>query len=275
MTDFRQLEEIFMQASSLLRRREAARSLAQQFPAQAWTLFMGTLHTAKLPETLAGLSVLGDSRAIPMLTRVFCTRGTDHTELLSILQTLAQLQAIDALCQIAEDLYCPANWRLEALHLLSLLPSLESRALFLRELDAPSRQRQLLGIQTLGRWQVEEAVPHLARLLSCQRHTAHCRPICIALAQIANPNALQLLHQYLLTAVSPNRIELAEIMASIPNPAFPQLLADWIPLYDTSEIPHIQRLIDKLSSDIYSQQQQKYSNIRQNLENALFETDNY
>lgn len=141
-----------------------------------------SLHTA--PQDIVGL------------LRSF-SHGGSEDELQRIITSLRECNAVDELLAIAQDKFGASALRLSAMVALRHFRSEETERFFLDELEAPSRQRQAIAMQTLGVWGVQRAVPHLAKRLRRQRHSTQSQPLLLALAQIATDDALGVIRMWI------------------------------------------------------------------------------
>jgi len=217
--------------------------------------------------------------AIEALMRAF-EQGGGLLELRRIIEQLAELEAVDALCAIIDDQSIPPDLRLEVLAALSPFPTDATIALFLDELNASSRKRKQLAIETLGRWRVRKAAPALCEQFRRQKQTTLRGALIEALGQIGTSDALFVLQQWLREAPLDALTDDLARLARIPRVELLEQLRAWrmqlVPGAALDREPHDERVarfddaLVQLAATLRDHQREQLSPHRQQLEEGLF-----
>lgn len=263
------LIDAFWRAAALSERKQSALFLAQQAPERAWEVFTQALETSHPREAACGFAALGDKKAIPLLSRAYA-RGGNELIADALIEALAALEAVEWLCDIAEDSFTPTGVRLSALRALSGFPCERTLSLFLSELGASSLQRQQLAIEVLGCWRVRSAVPLLTRRLRRQRLTRLRGPLMEALARIGTDDALVAVQQLLQESQPEQMLDHIAVLAHIPQHSLIGVLEGCREMVDGELERRLDEAIETLQTTIRAHLQAQLAPYTASFEDALF-----
>ena len=195
--DLIDLKEQFWIAKTKEQLAESIEWLVEHSPREAWELFRQALDEGEILAATDGFARLQEPKAIPLLSRVYSERGGTYSEMKMILECLARLKATEALLLLAEDPYARPDLRNLVLEHLSGLYTPEAAKLFLKELEAPQKERQKRAIYYIGKWRISEGINRLRILLRQQVRTSLREPLLWALAQFSELEAMTALRESL------------------------------------------------------------------------------
>lgn len=248
---------------------DMARKLVEEDRIQSWIFFCECLYQQEWVAGAVGMQALGESKAVPILKRALDAQPVSLSALRAILCALASLRAFEPLCVIASDPSVPVQMRLEVLSCLADYPHPRSARLFLEMLDSPQQRCQHLAIETLGRWQVAEAVPLFAQMAREHPTPSRLERLVHALAQIPSVEARDVLRELLLSA---QQVQVAEWLLQHPHEDFVglfQLAIASVPS-NSLEADALQDLLTRLQDALKDRVQDALRPFLQDLEEQLF-----
>ncbi|MEM1009185.1 MAG: HEAT repeat domain-containing protein [Myxococcota bacterium] len=227
---------------------ELAQKLVREDRRQSWIFFCECLYRRVWLAGVLGLKVLGERKCIPLLRKTFSEETLPVQALRFAIQGLSILRDFSFLAAISQDSSVPVPLRLEVLRQLSTFPHPENVRLFLRLLRSPQQKCQLLAIETLGMWQVEQAVSELRVLLQGNLPQSRKKLVFLALSQISSPEAISALRDFLLDAEPLARVHMASWLLRYPQQSFLALF----PLLQgaTRHHPELQKRLDDIFQDL-------------------------
>ncbi|MCK6508956.1 HEAT repeat domain-containing protein [Myxococcota bacterium] len=266
---WRHLASRYMAAPS----EDTARRLIEEDRVQAWIFFCECLYQEAWSAGAMGMQALGESKAVPLLKRALDALPVSLEAQRALLRALASLRAFDLLCVIASDPSVPVQMRLEVLSCLALYPHPRSARLFLEMLDSPQQRCQHLAMETLGRWQVAEAVPKMARMIREGATSVRLERLVQALAQMPLIEARDILRELLLSPHLAMRVQVARWMLRFPHEDFVhlfQLALASFPLQSPESLA-FRSVLDDLQSALQSRVHRALRPYLEDLDQRLFE----
>jgi hypothetical protein len=253
---------------------DMARKLIEEDRVQAWIFFCECLYREVWVAGAMGMQALGESKAVPLLKRVLDALPVSLEAQRAILRALASLRAFEPLCVIASDPSVPVQMRLEVLSCLAEHPHPRNARLFLQMLDSPQQRCQHLAMETLGRWQVAEAVPKMARMSREGATSVRMERLVQALAQMPLIEARDTLRELLLNQPAAMRVQVGRWLLRYPHEDFVylfQLALASLPL-QSPEYEAFCALLVQLQSALQARVHRAIRPYLQDLEEMLFES---
>lgn len=271
MMSWESLVATFHSDAPLERRSEIACEMALQFPQQTWPLLTEAAFTEPLDLTLPAIRLYPSRKAGALLQRLFLERGGQPSEQMQILKTLAQIPAVSALLEIAEDPYTSPPMQDHCSSLLLQFPTPDTQRFFTKELSSHRLPRRYRAIQAVGEWGMEQAVVPLSRMLNKQVQTPLFLPIVSALGMIPTRSSIRELRRFLLEQTPDVQLQCAEVLAQIPRLELGEPLEDCLSFLEGQDFTQMEQYLAFHQEIVIQKRDSELQSMRDAWEEQLFE----